>query len=396
MIGLAVFALILALIGIRVVTHSIMHPLVSLSRLVGRIGEGDLSTVLPTASRKDEVASLVNAVSNMQSHLKQYIRDLENETALSSRLKGEMDAATRIQMAMLPGEGEYHHDSKDYQLYAKLEPAKSVGGDLYFCHELDDHRSYFVIGDVSDKGVPAALFMSKTMTVLTHLVRRAISPNELMYEVNNVLTQNNDACMFLTLWCGILDHKTGELVFASGGHMAPLLLRQTAIDPSDVQPESKLFVPIEQENGMALGLVDDMEFPINQLMLQPNDLLFLYTDGIDEAMNPERHFFGIDRMRQVLLQMSEMNACVAGTSMYQSVKEFAGEATQSDDITIMAIHMSASAMETYDFLIPEDMGQMMAAQCELSPKSSSVSALFSFLDAYWERYSLSDGISFDV
>ena len=277
-IGLGVFTLILVLIAIRWVTRSVMAPLVDLSRLVGRIGEGDLTTVLPQSTHKDEVARLIDATSNMQNHLKQYIRDLADETALSNRLQGEMDAATRIQMAMLPGEGELLCESRYYQLYARLEPAKSVGGDLYFCHKLDEQRSYFVIGDVSDKGVPAALFMAKTMTILTQLVHKGTSPELLLDELNNVLVQNNDACMFVTLWCGILDHATLRLEYASGGHMAPLLIKD-GIQHSDI-------AVLDQENGMALGLMEDMDFPLNHRTLDEGDLIFLYTDGIDEAQKP--------------------------------------------------------------------------------------------------------------
>jgi len=386
-IGIGLLTLGLLLVVIHVVTKKVITPISSLSRLVGRIGEGDLSTVLPDVKSKDEVHTLVEAVNNMQNHLKQYIRDLEKETALSARLRGEMDAATQIQMAMLPGEGNFEFSGPSYDMYALLDPAKSVGGDLYFHYPEDEQKSYFVIGDVSDKGVAAALFMAKTITLLNQLVIQGKEPSELLFALNNELEKNNDACMFVTLWCGILDHDSLELRYASGGHMAPLLCSDQQTDSESL---SCVFDEIPQENGMALGLMSDADFPENRLKLNEGDKLFLYTDGIDEARNSNDQFYGMERLKTVLSQGVDDSAKSISKAVYGSVKAFAEGTYQSDDITVMAIRV---AVRSGSITSGKEGAQ---ASSQLPVACSSIHILFEFIEGFWKEHALPEDKLFDV
>ena len=386
-IGIGLLTLALLLVVIHVVTKKVITPISSLSRLVGRIGEGDLSTVLPKVKSKDEVHTLVEAVNSMQNHLKQYIRDLEKETALSARLRGEMDAATQIQMAMLPGEGNFEFSGAAYEMFALLDPAKSVGGDLYFHYPVDDKKSYFVIGDVSDKGVAAALFMAKTITLLNQLVIQGKEPTGLLFELNNELEKNNDACMFVTLWCGILDHESLELRYASGGHMAPLMCSDQCLDSNETVG---VFEEIPQENGMALGLMTDADFPENHLKLNPGDKLFLYTDGIDEARNSDDQFYGMDRLKTVLSEGIDKSPKSISQAVYGSVKTFAEGTSQSDDITVMAIKTSDSKVSV---IAEQDTAQ---ASSQLPVACSSIHMLFEFIETFWKEYALPEERLFDV
>jgi len=218
------FTLLLMAFAVMVVTRRLTRPLVALAQASDRIARGDLEAPLPVARGNDEVTGLVQSFTAMTRDLKSYIADLEAATARRSRLEGELSAARDIQMAMLPpGDNTVQADER-CQLWARVLPARSVGGDLYYYYRRD-RVLLIAVGDVSDKGVPAALFMARAISLIQQLAVSTDSSSTALATLNNALASGNDNCMFVTLFLGMLDLDSLELTFRSAGHTAPSLLR---------------------------------------------------------------------------------------------------------------------------------------------------------------------------
>jgi sigma-B regulation protein RsbU (phosphoserine phosphatase) len=240
-------------------------------------------------------------------------------------------AARSIQMGMLPRD---FTPSAGYDLYAVLEPAKAVGGDLFDFFMLDDHRLFFLIGDVSDKGVPAALFMAVTKTLFTAEAQRdSTSVSRIMERVNQALCQNNPEGMFVTVFIGILDVRTGAILCSDGGHDAPLALRTGGVEV------------VKKQGGMALGIFADVLYREWTIQLAPGEGLAIYTDGVSEAMNADGQMFGSQRLLDVLNGLGpECPAPHAVTDgVMSAVRAFVGDHLQSDDITLLALRWQGSS-----------------------------------------------------
>jgi sigma-B regulation protein RsbU (phosphoserine phosphatase) len=315
----------LLVLAVTLVSRTITRPLAALSAASDRLGQGDLDVALPSVESEDEVGRLIQAFGRMQARLKDFIAQLESETASRNRLQGELDAAHQIQMEMLPQQGNAFLSDPRYHLWARLVPAKAVGGDLYTWLDVGRGSLLIVVGDVSDKGVAAALFMARTITLLKEYATTSTTPSEILERLNTSLVENNDACMFATLFCGLLEPRLGLLDFASGGHTPPMLLRHGEA------------APIPQEHGSALGVSDGAKYPANRLTLQPGDVLAFYTDGVDEAFNPNDEMFGHDRLAQTLAGHATRDVRASGERVLDALKDFAGGRPQSDDITIVLL-----------------------------------------------------------
>lgn len=316
--------LLMMVLSVFFVTSRLTRPLQDLSRATEQMSRGNMDIPLPKASGKDEVARLVRSFSSMNRDLKRYIADLETATANRSRVEGELAAAREIQMSMLPGGGEALLEENGVKLWARVLPAKTVGGDLYTCFRQGDEL-FVAVGDVSDKGVPAALFMARAISLIQQLSGTDIPPEQAMAELNDALERDNQSCMFVTLFLGVLNIATGSLRFASAGHTEPSLLRGNAV------------TIVEQQTGPALGLATGQVFPQNTLQLVPGDRLAIYTDGIDEAFNSDREMYGVERFNLALQQSAGLAVDEAGQTLIQSVETHAGAQPQSDDITLMLL-----------------------------------------------------------
>ncbi|WP_188109694.1 SpoIIE family protein phosphatase [Pseudohalioglobus sediminis] len=319
----AVTLLLLALV-VYLLTSRLTRPLQELTRATEQIARGNLDTPLPKAQGEDEVARLVESFSTMNRSLKGYIDDLAAATASRSRIEGELAAAREIQMSMLPGDGDILLTEPGFELWARVTPARTVGGDLYTLFRQGE-QFYFAVGDVSDKGVPAALFMARAISLIQQLSLTMSSPERTMAELNNALERNNQNCMFVTLFLGVLNLRDGALRFASAGHTAPSLLRDGSVQV------------VAQDTGPALGLAADQDYPGNTLQLLPGDRLAVYTDGIDEAFSPEEEMFGTARFNAELLAQAQSPVAQAGAAVFDAVAEHAGTRAQSDDITLLLV-----------------------------------------------------------
>ena len=251
--------------------------------------------------------------------------------ALSSRdklvaLQNELDVASGIQQSILP---TVFPSRDDYQIYASMEPARNVGGDFFDVVRLEGNRVGLVIADVSDKGVPAALFMMSSRTWMKGAAISSPEPGTVLGEVNALLHEDNETQMFVTVLYAVYDPETGEFTYASGGHDAPLLVHPDGI--SELLPLT---------GGIALGIVSDLAYGQNSVVLDHGDTLVLYTDGVTEAMNGEGEQFGIERLRKVFSDRAPKDANEAAHKIFEAVNTFADGAAQSDDITCLTLRRS--------------------------------------------------------
>ena len=269
---------------------------------------------------------------DLQVTIDRTLRHLEEwREALSSRdklvaLQNELEIARQMQQSILPTQ---FPQGADYAVYASMEPARDVGGDFYDVVRLDDGRLGLAIADVSDKGVPAALMMMSCRTLLKGAAIGSRGPGEALVEVNELLHNDNEASMFVTVFYVVYDPATGQLTYANGGHNPPLVVH--ADGSSDILPLT---------DGIALGLVPGIEYRQHTVALAPGDTAVLYTDGVTEAMNGEGEFFGTERLQATFASTPPTDAREANETVFRAVHSFVGDTPQSDDITCLALYRS--------------------------------------------------------
>ncbi|WP_428563868.1 MAG: SpoIIE family protein phosphatase [Solidesulfovibrio sp. DCME] len=285
------------------------------------------SVVTTMAGRfRDEVGRLAEALAFMERELHGNIQRLMETRAAKERIEQELSIARDIQMGILPKIFPPFPDKGEADIYAIMEAAKEVGGDLYDFFYIDEHRLCFVVGDVAGKGVPAALFMAVTITLIKAVALRTPSPGSILEAVNKDLSRDNPSSMFVTLFCGLLDVRTGELLYANGGHNPPVLLRH-----------GQAAQYLGGKKGAIVGAIPDLRFPVNTMTLEPGEALFLYSDGVTEAMNTEHALFGSQRLLEEVEKDRDAPIEVAVANVMAEVRAFAGEEPQSDDITVMLV-----------------------------------------------------------
>jgi sigma-B regulation protein RsbU (phosphoserine phosphatase) len=283
---------------------------------------GDLNYEIMIDTR-DEVGALAASFNQMTKDLIKNIDKLTEETRVREKYESELKIAHDIQMSFLPQIFPPFPNRSEFDLYALIQPAREVGGDLYDFYLIDDNHLCFLIGDVSDKGVPAALFMARTEAVIKSAAGISRSPREILTSVNKELSLNNEECMFVTLFFGILTIDSGHLVFANAAHNPPIYITS---DQDAV---------LKTTNSLALGLDADIDYSDHTINLSENDSLFMYTDGVTEALNDRNQLFSEERLqKEVSLQKSRSIQDLASTVM-ESVKTFSSGTAQSDDITIL-------------------------------------------------------------
>ena len=242
------------------------------------------------------------------------------------RIEESLKLAADIQMGMLPSTFPAFPERNDFDLFAGIIPAKEVGGDFYDFFLVDKKHLCFVIGDVSGKGIPAALFMALTKTQIKASSSRRRTPGDILFRANNDLCHENESSMFCTLFYGIMNTETGEVTYANAGHNPPYIIEK------GVEP-----VQIESTGGIALGVMEEMEFESATFTASKGASIFLYTDGVNEAMNEADEEYSYERLEDYLKENSTGSITDMVNKNLESVKEFAGAAPQSDDITVLAL-----------------------------------------------------------
>jgi sigma-B regulation protein RsbU (phosphoserine phosphatase) len=329
-VGLLGFAMLLALS--LVIAHSITAPLRKLEAATRTLATGDLDAALPVIPGEDEVAHLSASFDKMRGDLKRHIEELKETTAAKERIESEIHIARTIQMSLVPRSFPPFPQRHDLDLYAILEPAREVGGDFYDFFMCGENDLCLVIGDVAGKGIPAALYMAVTRTFLRWIWREEPDPAPMLTRLNAELARENEENMFVTLFCARVELTTGRCDYANGGHNPPFILHKDG--RVDLVPKVK---------GAVVGGVEDMKYEEGHLTLGPGDTLFMYTDGVTEAMDPAGNLSG-EAWAVEKLEAASRDTCEAIIkSMRSAVGDYAAGTEQSDDITMMAFrHMSNS------------------------------------------------------
>jgi sigma-B regulation protein RsbU (phosphoserine phosphatase) len=275
----------------------------------------------------DEIGDLSASVNTMFGEIRDFTARLATETAHRERVQSELDMAKAIQEGALPKIFPPFHDLPDVTIFASMAAAKEVGGDFYDFFVVGEGKLAVAIADVSGKGVPAALFMMEVKTLIKNQSFSDDEPCKLLETVNNRLCENNEAGMFVTLFIGMLDMKRNTLKYANAGHNPPVMLHN----------DRAFWLPVH--SGIALGVMENMEFVTQETPFEEGDLLLLYTDGVTEAMNEEKELFGNDRLIE-LLSAKAKETVVPGElleTLREAIGSFAGDAEQADDITMLAL-----------------------------------------------------------
>ena len=260
-----------------------------------------------------------------------YIEELKTTTANKERIEGELRIAHDIQMGMIPKIFPPYPDRNDIDIYATLTPAKEVGGDLYDFLILDE-KFYFVIGDVSGKGVPASLLMAVCRNLFRTVAGQGFTPQQIVNSINNTMGESNESGMFITLFVGVIDLKTGHLSFCNAGHNPPVIIdREGKASFMDLVP------------NIPAGLFDGFDFEAQEYPSVDGVTLFLYTDGLTKAENKEKALYGDDHLIEFLTAKNDIAAKELVEMTGASVTAHADGAEQSDDLTIMAIRINVNS-----------------------------------------------------
>ena len=251
---------------------------------------------------------------------------LKGTIAAKERIESDLRVAHKIQMDLLPGVFPPFPGRTEFDIYAVIEPAREVGGDLFDFFFIDSDHLCFVIGDVSDKGVPAALFMARTKTLIKSIAKGLHGSSKILEAVNQELSVNNDSMMFVTVFCGILKVSTGEVGYTSAGHNPPLIIHA-----------EKEACFLAGTGDTVLGIDDTISFHQADMVLAPGDTLFMYTDGVTEAFNDKEEAFSEKRLEQAVANHQRGGAKETVNAVMDAVRAFTGEVPQSDDIAILAL-----------------------------------------------------------
>ena len=317
--------LLMLYLFIRIITRE-LKPLRRLAKEAETIASGQFDAVLPDFQRTDEIGQLSQSFGNMQQSLVKYIDELKTTTAQKASIESDLRIASDIQMGMLPEKFPTKNDRDDVQLFASLTPAKEVGGDLFDFYFRDD-KLFFCIGDVSGKGAPASLFMAVTRSAFRTVSAHETMPNHIVETINKTIADMNKMNMFVTLFVGVLDLPTGLLLYCNAGHDAPLLVG-TGVGE------------LPCDSNIPVGFMPDWEYTLQEAEIYAGTTIFLFTDGLTEAMNAENEEFQMDRITAVATQAlanQQQEPRQLISLMTDAVHAFVGEAEQSDDLTMMGI-----------------------------------------------------------
>lgn len=326
MILLVILGLTLLAITIYQVVSRQIRPLTRFAESTREVAQGNFETELPFDATNIEMKELYDSFCHMQKELVHYIDDLKKTTAAKEAIESQLRIARDIQLSMVPRSFPAFPDLPQIDLYATLKSAREVGGDLYNFFMIDNDHMGFTIGDVSDKGVPAALFMAMTNTLVKSNALSGMSPAEVLKKTNYELCQDNEQCMFVTLFFGILDIRTGDVRFANAGHN-PFIL---------VIGQQKAFYK-KMAAGMVLGAFEESEYVNETMKLEPNQTMFVYTDGVTEAMDRSQNQFGEDKLLEIISEFGYLPTTELIQKTMEEIAAFVKGHEQSDDITLLAL-----------------------------------------------------------
>ncbi|OGV52871.1 MAG: hypothetical protein A2017_17060 [Lentisphaerae bacterium GWF2_44_16] len=306
------------------ISHKITSPLRKLALLTKDIGSGHFDIQqLPELDRNDEIGGLSRAFASMQKSLSQYIKNLQETTAAKERIESELSIARDIQRSIIPKLFPAFPECAEFDVYAILESAKAVGGDLYDFFFIDDDHLFFSVGDVSGKGVPASLFMAVTQTLFRATAKKHTSAGEMVSNINKDLCRDNEMSMFVTYFLCILNIRTGELEFCNAGHNPPYIINH----------KSGELKQLRKIHGLPLGTFE-RPYTSEKITISAGDTIILYSDGVTEAFNAADEQFSDPRLESLIRENKNLSARQLAELILSEVKKFANGCEQSDDITI--------------------------------------------------------------
>ena len=358
-----IIMMVLSYNGIR----KVVAPVEEFSDVAKKIANGEFDAKLPVIKSQDELKNLHDSFEYLQQSLVKYIDELKSTTANKERIESELRIAQSIQMDMLPKSFPAFPEREDIALAAKIVPAKEVGGDLYDFF-IDNDKLYFIIGDVSGKGIPASLVMAVTCRLFRSVASHLNKPEDIISSLNNSLSDGNESNMFCTAFLGIFDLKTGHLAYCNAGHNAPLLISNGNVSAMDVKP------------NLPLGLFSDFPYEGQETVIEKNTMLYLYTDGVNEAENKEMEQFGDERLADLLKSKSDSEPKDIIEATLNEVKRHANGTIQSDDITVMCIKYCAN----------------MEKSIILANDLSEISRLNDFIEDIGNEFSLTPDVVFNL
>ena len=327
---LALFIILCMFVGSLVIfffisksIRRVTKPLGFLSDSAQEVAKGNFDAPLPTFKHNDEVAQLRNSFGTMQQSLKKYMEDLKASTTAKAALESELNIARDIQLSKVPTE---FPERLDLDIFASMTPAKAVGGDLYDFF-VRGNELLFCLGDVCGKGVPAALFMMETRSLFRAYAADEDRPDRIVLKMNKNLNEQNESLMFVTLFVGILDLTTGELRYCNAGHETPLVI-------------NKELSQLPFDGVSPVGLIPTPPYVMQTVHIEPHTTILIYTDGLDEAMTADKEKFGHERVFNEVsraIQDGQTGPKELIERLKLAVRNYVGDAEQSDDLTMLAI-----------------------------------------------------------
>ena len=327
---LTLIILVLLALSYYFINEFINKPIHLLSVGVNQIASGELDAKIPVNST-DELGILAFSFNSMISKLKLSLEVIAKERTEKERMETELNIATKIQASMLPHIFPPFPNRPEFDIYASMTPAKQIGGDFYDFYMIDDYTLAFVIADVSGKGIPAALFMVITQTLIKNNVQLQKSPKEVFELVNNMLCIKNEESMFVTAFLGYLKLNTGQLNFVNAGHNSPLLKSRTGED------SSYRYDWLDSNKNFILAVIENIEYEEHEIFLNIGDELFLYTDGVTEAMNKDKELYSDPKLLETVNKNISLNPKEFCITIKKDVDKFIGEEETADDITMLSL-----------------------------------------------------------
>ena len=334
-IFLLILTAVIVFLVVLFVNKKIVSPIMGLSHITRHFVEHQNDNWLEEninslhIRSKDEIENLSDSIRGMDGEMKKYLQNLTTVTAEKERISTELSVATQIQADMLPRIFPPYPDRKEFDLYATMTPAKEVGGDLYDFFMIDDDHLSVVIGDVSGKGVPAALFMVISKTLIKNYAMMGLPVDEIFTRANNDLCEGNEAQLFTTAWIGIFEISTGIIRFADAGHELAIVLK----------PDGTVEYLKPKKKKMMLAAMEDTKYLENEGHLDKGDMLLLYTDGVTEATNAHNELYGMERLEAIVSKHRGGNAKALLTEIRADIDTFVAEAPQFDDITMLGLEI---------------------------------------------------------
>ena len=362
--------LILLVILCYILIHYMMHPLNEFAHSAREIAKGNFSVCLPRCNNSYEMKALYSSFHFMQNSLQNHIEELQHATVNKERLESELRIARKIQMGMVPKTFPPFPKRNDIDLYAKLNPAKEVGGDLYDFF-IENNKLHFIIGDVSGKGVPASLVMAVICRLFRTVASSVHIPSQIINILNNSIAESNESNMFCTAFIGILNLETGHMQYCNAGHNPPVI----------ISADGKVSI-LPVKPNLAIGILEKYDYQNQECDLEKGASIFLYTDGVNEAENVDKKMYGEERLIQFLSKHNARIPRDVVEELYDDIKSFTAEAEQNDDITMLCCTF----------------GEVQSADKKLVMRNNiaDLALMVEFIDALCEEYQLPMNANFNL